>query len=235
PMSQTTATIDGRTGRMRAMRLSRGLGLGLVALSCALLPACAQQDDAGSAAAAGEEAAAGGMGMAVAASSACAYGASGDGMTSRPSPPVSSAVRLGEGAVKVCYSAPSARDRKIFGGLVPYGQPWRVGANEANTLHVTVPAEIGTVRVEPGSYSLYAIPGESEWTIVVNRVVDRWGIPIDESVRAQDVGSFTVAPEATDHVERLSIGLEPAEGGAAQMVVAWETTRVAFPVRPAAS
>src|SRR5690606_14052097 len=218
---------------MRAMRLSHGLGLGLVALSCALLPACAQGDDAGSAAA-GEEAAAG-VAMDVVDAPACLYGASGDELTSRPSPPDSSVVRLGEGAVKVCYSAPSARDRQIFGGLVPYGRPWRLGANEATTLHVTVPAEIGTVRVEPGTYSLYAIPGESEWTIVVNRAAERWGIPIDENVRAQDVGSFTVAPEATDHVERFSIDLEPAEGGAAQMVIAWETTRVAFPVRAAGS
>ena len=166
---------------------------------------------------------------------ACLYGASGDELTSRPSPPDSSVVRLGEGAVKVCYSAPSARGRQVFGGLVPYGRPWRLGANEATTIHVTVPAEIGTVRVEPGTYSLYAIPGESEWTIVVNRAADRWGIPIDEGVRAQDVGSFTVAPETTDHVERFSIDLEPAEDGAAQMVIAWETTRVTFPVRAAGS
>ena len=203
---------------MRAMRLSHGLGLGLVALSCALLAACARQDDAG-----------------LAAAPACSYGASGDELTSRPSPPDSSVVRLGDGAAKVCYSAPSARGRQVMGGLVPWDRPWRLGANEATTIHVTVPAEIGTVRVEPGSYSLYAIPGESEWTIVVNSVVDRWGIPIDEGVRAQDVGSFAVAPEATDHVERFSIDLEPAEGGAAQMVIAWETTRLAFPVRPAGS
>src|SRR5690606_17232141 len=111
PRTTETATIDGRAGRMRAMRLSHGLGLGLVALSCALLPACAQGDDAGSAAA-GEEAAAG-VAMDVVDAPACLYGASGDELTSRPSPPDSSVVRLGEGAVKVCYSAPSARDRQI--------------------------------------------------------------------------------------------------------------------------
>lgn len=225
---------------MEALRLSRGLGFGLAVSFCVLLSACAQQGDAGGEAAAAAESAPSDAAAVVAAdppgAPACSWRASGDELASRPSPPDSSAVRLGEGVAKVCYSAPSARDRQIFGGLVPYGQPWRLGANEATTIHVTVPAEIGTVRVEPGSYSLYAIPGESEWTIVVNRAASpRWGIPIDEGVRAQDVGSFAVAPEATDHVERFSIRLQPAQDGAAQMVVAWETTRVTFPVRPAGS
>ncbi|HEX7090139.1 MAG TPA: DUF2911 domain-containing protein [Longimicrobiales bacterium] len=225
---------------MRAVRLSRGLGFGLVVLTSALLPACAQQGDAGSeeAAAAAEgsaaqTAAAGAAAMDAPGGPACAWTDSGAELTGRASPPDSASVRLGDGVAKVCYSAPSARGRQIMGGLVPYGQPWRLGANEATTIHVTVPAEIGTVRVEPGSYSLYAIPGESEWTIVVNREANRWGIPINENVRAQDVGSFTVTPTQTDHVERLSIQFEPAEEGAAQMVIAWETTRLAFPVRPA--
>ncbi|HEY8470355.1 MAG TPA: DUF2911 domain-containing protein [Longimicrobiales bacterium] len=223
---------------MRAVRLSHGLDLGLVVLACALLPACGRQNDAGSegAAAAAEGtavASAAAMELDAAGAPACSWRGSGEDLAGRASPPDSASVQLGNGIAKVCYSAPSARGRRIMGGLVPYGQPWRLGANEATTIHVTVPAEIGGVRVEPGSYSLYAIPGESEWTIVVNRAANRWGIPIDDNVRAQDVGSFTVAPTQTEHVERLSIQLEPAEGGAAQMVIAWETTRLAFPVRPA--
>lgn len=222
---------------MEALRLSRGFGFGLAVSFCVLVSACAQQGDASGEAAAAEESAPPDAASVVADATgapACTWNASGDDLASRPSPPDSASAQLGEGVVKVCYSAPSARGRQVFGGLVPYGQPWRLGANEATTIHVTVPAEIGTVRVEPGTYSLYAIPGESEWTIVVNRAANRWGIPINEGVRAQDVGSFTVAPEKTDHVERFSISLQPAQDGAAQMVIAWETTRVAFPVRPAA-
>lgn len=227
---------------MRAVWLSRGLGFGLVVLLCALLPAgCAQQDDTAldEASAAAEGAAMDtatpnmSADPAMAGAAVCTWTDSGAELTGRPSPPDSSEVQLGEGIAKVCYSAPSMRGRRIFGGLEPWGEPWRLGANEPTTLHVTVPAEIGTVSVEPGSYSLYAIPGEFEWTIVVNRSVDRWGIPIDQSVRAQDVGSFTVTPSATDPVERLSIDLEPADAGAAQMVIAWETTRLTLPVRPA--
>src|SRR5690606_3942966 len=224
---------------MEALRLSRGLGFGLTVSFCVLALACGQQGDAGGEAAAAEESApseaAGMVAADVAGAPACTWNASGDELASRASPPDSTSAQLGDGVVKVCYSAPSARGRQVFGGLVPYGQPWRLGANEATTIHVTVPAEIGTVRVEPGTYSLYAIPGESEWTIVVNRAANRWGIPINEGVRAQDVGSFTVTPETTDHVERFSIGLQPAQDGAAQMVIAWETTRVTVPVRAAGS
>ncbi|MGH7577793.1 MAG: DUF2911 domain-containing protein [Longimicrobiales bacterium] len=230
---------------MKVVRLSRALGFGLLVLPCVLvLAACAPQGDASS-----DEAAATAEGgapdapsadmaaadPATAGALACTWTDAGAELTGRASPPDSTEVQLGDGVAKVCYSAPSMRGRQIFGGLEPWGEPWRLGANEPTTLHVTVPAEIGTVTVEPGSYSLYAIPGETEWTIVVNRAVDRWGIPIDESVRSQDVGSFTVAPSATDPIERLLINLAPADAGAAEMVVGWENTRLTFPVRAAAT
>ncbi|MGH7540292.1 MAG: DUF2911 domain-containing protein [Gemmatimonadota bacterium] len=165
---------------------------------------------------------------------ACRFTAAGEELTGRASPPDSATVELGGQTVKLCYSAPSMRGRTIMGDLVPYGEPWRMGANEPTTLHVPFAAEVGTVRVEPGSYALYAVPGESEWTIVVNAAPDRWGIPIDEEVRAQDVGSFAVQPEALEQpVERLAIRMEPGEGGAANVVVEWANTRVSFPIRPA--
>lgn len=164
---------------------------------------------------------------------ACQFRASGEELTGRASPPDSATAEIGGQTARLCYGAPSMRGRQIVGELVPLGQPWRMGANEPTTLHLPVAAEIGGVAVEPGSYSLYAIPGESEWTIVVNSAVDRWGIPINDEVRAADVGSFTVQPETLDEpVERLSITMEPAESGA-HVVVEWETTRVSFPIRPA--
>lgn len=182
------------------------------------------------AAAAGAEAMASG-GMQGAA--ACRWTASGQELTGRASPPDSSTVQLGGQTAKLCYSAPSMRDREIMGGLVPYGEPWRMGANEPTTLHLPVAAQVGGVRVEPGSYAVYAIPGETEWTIVLNSDPERWGIPINEEVRAADVGSFTVQPESLEQpVERMSIELESAQDGA-RVVLEWENTRVSFPVRPA--
>ena len=118
-----------------------------------------------------------------------------------------------------------------MGGLVPYDQPWRLGANEPTTLHLTAPVHIGEMSLDPGAYALYAIPGEDEWEVVVNSAVERWGIPINDEVRQHDVGSVTVTPETlSDDVEAMDIRLEPQDGGGAHLVVEWERTRLSVPV-----
>lgn len=164
---------------------------------------------------------------------ACSFTAEGEELTGRASPPDSSAVELDGAMAKICFSSPRMRGREIMGGLVPYGQPWRMGANEPTTLHLGAPARLGDLSLERGSYALYAVPGEEEWRIVANSAVDRWGIPIDEEIRRNDVGSVTVSPESTDEpVEALDIRLEPADDGA-RLVVEWERTRLSVPLRPA--
>lgn len=209
----------------------------VLAAGLALL-ACAPAEEAGDEAAAAEGepmAAAGGAtaaGGGTQEAPACRFTASGEELTRRASPPDSASLRLGDATVKLCYGAPSVRGREIVGGLVPYGRPWRMGANEPTTLHLPFAAEVGGVRLEPGSYSLYAIPGESEWTIVLNGATERWGVPIDDAVRSHDVGSFSVQPQALEEpVERMSIELEAADGDAARMVLEWETTRLSCPIR----
>lgn len=155
-----------------------------------------------------------------------------DKLAERPSSLDSIAVQLGGGTIKLCYSRPSARGRKIVGGLVPFDQPWRLGANEATSINVPFAAEIGGVRVEPGTYTLYAIPGASKWQIVVNRGVQRWGVPIDKDVRAGDVGAGTVTTESLGApVETLTLKFAPATGSATELVVEWEKTRVRIPIR----
>lgn len=161
----------------------------------------------------------------------CSFQSPAEELDRRASPPDSSAVTLGDGAVKVCYGSPRVRGREIFGGLVPYDSPWRLGANEPTTLHTTVPLRVGDVSVEPGAYALYAIPGREEWTLVVNAAVERWGIPIDEEVRAHDVGSLTVEPSATSEtVEALTITLEASGSESGKMVIAWADTRLEVPL-----
>lgn len=156
----------------------------------------------------------------------------------RPSPLQSVEFSVGGNEGLLCYGAPSARDREIFGptgeALETYGETWRVGANEATAIHLTGPATIGTVALEPGSYSLYAIPGQDEWELFINSNAERWGIPIDEAVRAADIGSFTVEPETMDeHVETMRFRFEPSEDGTmGDMVMEWENTRVRFHVHP---
>lgn len=163
----------------------------------------------------------------------CSYTAQGEELTGRASPPDSASAMLDGGMAKICFSSPRMRGRDIMGGLVAYGQPWRLGANEPTTLHLTSSARFGDLSLERGSYALYAVPGEEEWQIVVNSAVDRWGIPINDEVRANDVGSVTATPEQTSEaVEALDLRFQPRDGGGVHLVIEWERTRLAVPIRP---
>lgn len=130
----------------------------------------------------------------------------------------------GEGLL--CYGAPSARGREVMGALVPYGEPWRAGANEPTTLHLSAATTVGGVSLDAGSYSLYTVPGESEWEWFLNSNYERWGIPISPDVRGTEVGSFTTTPEATGQmVETLAYAFEDGA-----IVMTWENTRIEIPV-----
>jgi len=153
-------------------------------------------------------------------------------LAERASPLDSASVALDAGLVKVCYGRPQMREREIMGALVPFDQPWRTGANEATSIHMPAAGTIAGVAVEPGWYSLYTVPGADAWEVVVNGERERWGIPISEEVRAQDVGSATVAAEASDGapVESLTMSLDRTSGSSADLVIKWATTRVGLPV-----
>ena len=162
----------------------------------------------------------------------CWIRGSADKLAERPSPLDSIAGQIDGGTMKLCYSRPSARGRKVMGGLVPFDQPWRLGANEATSIDVPFPAEIAGVRVKPGTYTLYAIPGASKWQIVVNRGVQRWGVPINSEVRAGDVGAGTATTESLGApVETLTLKFAPAAGNATELLLEWENTRVRIPIR----
>ena len=144
----------------------------------------------------------------------------------RPSPLRTVEFSFDGGQGLLCYGAPSARGRDIMGGLVPYGQPWRTGANEPTTIHLSAPATIGGVEVAAGSYAIYTIPGESEWEVIINPNHERWGIPINDAVRATEIGSFTVNPVTLDDaVEMLTFSA--ADGG---LAMEWENTRIVISI-----
>lgn len=173
--------------------------------------------------------------VAAAPSSPC-YVANGslDEARARPSPLTQVGFSVGGHEGTLCYGAPSANGRKVMGSLVPFGEVWRLGANEATAIHLSGPALVGGVRLEAGSYSLYAVPGEAEWTFFLNSNVNRWGIPVDEGVRSTEVGSFTVPVEALDApVETLTFSYELWEDGTmGDLVLEWENTRVKFHLHP---
>lgn len=152
----------------------------------------------------------------------------------RPSAFDSTLIDLGDARAKLCYGRPSMRGRQIFGGLVPYDTLWRTGANEATTLHLPVRAEIAGIEVEPGSYSIYTVPGRDEWSVIVNRSTSQWGIEsaYTPEVRAQEVARAPVQPEPLPTpVETFVITAEPTGPQSADLVLDWETTRVRIPVR----
>src|ERR1700688_1539390 len=94
----------------------------------------------------------------------------------RPSPPAKATCSLGDGAtITVDYSSPRAKGRKIFGGLVPYGEVWRAGANEATTFVTTTDLMVGGTHVPAGNYTIFAIPNKDKWSLVISKKTGEWG------------------------------------------------------------
>ena len=211
------------------LRLSMTLALGAT-----LLTGCASADDeaADTVPAADTQAQAT---TAATASVSCAPMADRMPLAGRASPYDSVTVPLGDAQGKVCYGRPSARGRTVFGEMIPFGELWRTGANEPTIIHVPVAARIAGIAVEPGAYSLYTIPGEREWTVILNRSTSQWGIEgaYTDQIRAQEVGRATLPVEQLEApVETFTIGSAPMATGS-ELLMEWERTRVLIPVERA--
>src|SRR5579863_1700982 len=100
------------------------------------------------------------------------------GQGSKPSPPANTSCDLGGGkSITVDYSSPRAKGRKIYGGLVPYGEVWRAGANEATTFMTSSDVMVGGKAVPAGSYTIFTVPNADKWTLIINKKTGEWGIP----------------------------------------------------------
>jgi hypothetical protein len=162
---------------------------------------------------------------------ACWFQAKPGELEKRKSAHDSASVAMDGGTVKVCYGRPHVNGREIMGKLVPYGEPWRMGADEATALYVPFAARIAGVKVAAGWYSIYVIPTAKDWQVVVNSDAKRWGVDIDAKVRAKDVGTGTVSAEhLAAPVEILSISLTAASPKKAAMDVSWADTHVRIPI-----
>ncbi|HEX6098813.1 MAG TPA: DUF2911 domain-containing protein [Thermoanaerobaculia bacterium] len=124
--------------------------------------------------------------------------------------------------ITVDYSAPSKRGRAIMGELVPYGKVWRTGANAATTLTTEADLMIGSLHVPAGKYTLFTIPGEKEWTLIVNKQTGQWGTNYDEK---QDLGrvKLTVVP-VQKPVETFNIAVGDT------LAFSWDNTKAWVPV-----
>jgi hypothetical protein len=156
----------------------------------------------------------------------------------RVSPLVALRIALPDGGkAKLCYGQPSLKGRKMLGGVVPYGELWRLGANEPTTLHVNRTVHIGDIVLAPGSYSLYAIPGPIEWEIIVNRSTRQWGLESEytSSVQAKEIGRIRVKAQHPDSpVEALTFTSVPSALGAVEIVFEWQDVRWRLPIAPGA-
>lgn len=140
------------------------------------------------------------------------------------SPPAKAKGKIGSAKVMVDYSAPSMRGRKIMGELVPYGKVWRTGANAATSLETSGDLMIGDLHVPAGKYTLYTLPGEKEWMLIVSKQTGQWGSNYDPS---HDLGRVKMKVEKTDEaVETMVFSID--EKGA--LVLHWENTRVSVPL-----
>ena len=146
----------------------------------------------------------------------------------RTSPMAIAAGTLEDGTyVKVVYSSPRKRGREIFGGLVPYGEVWRTGANEATELTVTNAVKLGGHVVPAGTYSMFTIPGERQWTIIINRNLGQWGAYDYES--EADLIRFNVPVLVSDLMhEAFTISIDDADNHTIRLN--WDTVAIAISI-----
>ncbi|QMW05229.1 DUF2911 domain-containing protein [Spirosoma foliorum] len=132
---------------------------------------------------------------------------------------------------RVTYSRPAKNGREVFGKLIPYGKVWRVGANEATEIKFFSDATIQGKKIKAGVYSFYAIPNETEWTLIFSSDLDQWGAySYKESLDVLRVTAPVKKPEET--VENLTIQFKKAGENVKEsiMMIAWDNTLVEVPV-----
>src|SRR5437879_5021499 len=147
----------------------------------------------------------------------------------RPSPAASASCDLGAGkTIKTDYSSPRMKGRKIYGDLVPFGQVWRTGANEATTFVTSSDVVVGGKSVPAGSYTIFTVPTADKWTLIVNKKTGEWGIPYkyesDELARIDMKVSKLPAP-----VENFTIAYDKS-GNGCTLRIDWESTRASVDI-----
>src|SRR5579859_425934 len=133
--------------------------------------------------------------------------------------PMKAEAALPNGTITIDYSAPSMRGRNIFGGLVPYGEVWRTGANAATTLKTSSALQIGDLNVPAGTYTLYTLPTADGWTLIVNKQTGQWGTVYD---KGQDLGRVPMSTGSNAvPVETFVIDFEKTTGSATELHLKW--------------
>ncbi|MFN7990108.1 MAG: DUF2911 domain-containing protein [Thermoanaerobaculia bacterium] len=136
-------------------------------------------------------------------------------------------IAVGPGRMRVEYGRPFAKGRKIFGELVPWGKVWRTGANEATSLTTDVDVTLGNVALPKGSYTLYTLPGEKEWLLIVNRQTGQWGTEYDPKLDLARIPMKSAA--RPDLLEVMTISFLPEDAFRGTLRISWEKRTLSVP------
>ncbi len=143
------------------------------------------------------------------------------------SPPAKTSVTINGKKLTIAYSSPSIRGRKIMGGLVPYGNWWRTGADNATTFQTDTDLDLGGLRVPKGIYTIYTLPGATEWQLIINKQTGQWGTEYNQR---QDLGRVKMNLTQTPAlVDSFKIELASTGGNKGLLKMAWERTGVSVP------
>jgi hypothetical protein len=141
-----------------------------------------------------------------------------------PSPVSTVKQRVGLTDIEIVYSRPSTRGRPIFGGLVPYGQVWRTGANASTTISFSTAVKLNGEEIPAGKYSLFTIPGEDEWTVIINK--DTKSSPFAYNASNDVVRITAPAVNLAENIETFAIMINAIRDDSARIDLIWEHTAV---------
>ena len=143
------------------------------------------------------------------------------------SPSANASVTIDGKQISVAYYAPSMHGRKVMGGLVPYGEVWCTGANWATTLTADADLEVGGLKLPKGSYSIWTVPNEKEWTLIINRQTGQFHLDYEQD---RDLGRTKMNLKAlASPVETFKIQLSSAGGNKGTLALLWENTEASIP------
>jgi hypothetical protein len=152
-----------------------------------------------------------------------------DDKSKRPSPPGTANVTLNGKKMTIDYSRPSLKGRHVGQELAPFGKVWRTGANEATALTTETDLDIGGTKVPAGKYTVYTLPSESGWKLIINKQTGQWGTVYDEK---QDLARIDMQKSQTKApVEQFTISFDKKGADTADLVMEWENTRLTVPVK----
>jgi hypothetical protein len=149
-------------------------------------------------------------------------------LMAQQSPPATTSATIAGKSIRVDYSAPSMRGRKIFGGLEPYGRVWRAGANSATALHTDANLDIGGLAVPKGDYTLFVYLDPNQWQLVISKATGEWGLDYDQS---HDLGRVKMEmSKPPKPIETYKMTLTSTGGNKGKLKLEWENTVAEVPI-----